>query len=218
MKKNVGQIFCLVAYLASSVACHRGERSEEILANQAKPHPPHRRQILVTPQGLPPGTYVILGEIREGGTWMRSGEGNIERLAERAQEMGADMIIDLKTGGQFSMTSAGWAEKYAEGKAVALTNPCAFNPSSVAGGYYPRDLGSGVEPSIFSKCGKMEQGPIPSETPAAPVTRAPTSPAEPPRRKPNEPTSPACNVDQILAMKTAGLSDDQIKKACGREQ
>jgi hypothetical protein len=214
VKKILGRIF-LVAYLASFLACHRETQSNELLANQTNPHPGHRRQILVTAQELSPDSYVMLGYVREGGTWMRSDETYLNRLAESAQKIGADMIIDTKTAAKFSMTNAGWAEKYAEGKAVALKNPCAFDPSSVAGNYYPRDSGQGgIEPSVFSTC-KAERGAVRSDILPSPVPTltAPTAGDVSPRES-SESTSARCSLEQILTMKNAGLSDDKIKKAC----
>jgi hypothetical protein len=215
VKKILGRIF-LVAHFASFVACHRENQSNEILANQANPHPGHRRQILVTAEGLPPDSYVMLGPVREGGTWMRTDETYLDRLAESAQGMGADMIIDMKTAAKFSMTNMGWAEKYAEGKAVALKNPCAFDPSSVAGNYYPRYSGrGGLEPSIFSTC-KAERGAAHPDISSSPVPTltAPAAARDVSPHEHSESTSAGCSLEQILTMKNAGLSDDKIKKAC----
>lgn len=90
-----------------------------------------------------------------------------------------------------------------------------------------------TDPSVMAALtGRANAAPAPAPAPAASPSAAPTpAPAAgpdadwspppsrptsgpPPASAPNPASADSCSVDQVLKMKSAGLSDDQIKRAC----
>jgi hypothetical protein len=90
-----------------------------------------------------------------------------------------------------------WATPRVQGKAIALKDPCAL--SGISGKDYPTEEADTPQNRPISALCVQREG---SQRSAGPVTQSGPAGAG------------GCTLEQVLSMKNAGLSDDQIKAAC----
>jgi hypothetical protein len=88
-------------------------------AVSAKKYPAHTRKVYVSESGLPATVHFeVLENIEVGKVWYGS-DGNVkESMADRARQIGADAVIEVKTWHQPSGFS--WAAPHGSGKAVKI--------------------------------------------------------------------------------------------------
>lgn len=162
------------------------------------PGMPHSRKVFFTTaplSSLPPDSYVFIKDL---GTWSQFyGSSNrvLDWMAVDARQVGADAVFEVET--RFRPGAWAWARPEASGKAIALTDPCAT--AGISGVNRPTDEAD--TPSNRALSARCDQGQNLRQQPS-----------------PGGATSASgnCSLDQVLAMKAAGLSDDQVKAACSK--
>ena len=122
MKKG---IFLSILFTLSGCSAH----SPFIIKNtvdsktlSAQKYPAHANKIFITRADLPPSVKLeILESIEVGRIWYGSSGAVEESMANRAREIGADAVIDVKTWHQPSGFS--WAAPHGSGQAVKILEP-----------------------------------------------------------------------------------------------
>ena len=98
-------------------------------------HAPHSNPIFVTAASLPTtAQYEVVAQIEVGKVWYGSGRNVLQTLAERARQLGADAVVEVKTWHQPAGWS--WAAPHGSGKAVKLTENSKINFSTMQGSWY----------------------------------------------------------------------------------
>ena len=81
-------------------------------------YPPHTNPVFVTKATLPPESFELIAALEESKGWYGSTDNTQQALADRARELGADAVLNMKS---WHAPSAGsWASPYSAGKAVKL--------------------------------------------------------------------------------------------------
>lgn len=81
-------------------------------------YPPHTRRVFVTKSTLPADQFEVIADLEESKGWYGSTDNTQQALADRARELGADAVLNMKS---WHAPSAGaWASPYSSGKAVKL--------------------------------------------------------------------------------------------------
>lgn len=163
---------------------------------------PHVRKVLVADVSVPAENFIFVKQLEVDKSFYGSGNQVRDRLAEAAREVGADAVLETQVW--FRPGAMAWAAPHASGKAVIMKDPCAPIWASIGGQYFPR------EGDTTSNAPRTRQ--------CTAFTAPRPAPAEPPVLKPSNESSGAaagsCTIDQVLAMKNAGLSDAQVRAAC----
>ena len=118
--KSIAAVCCLL--LLSACAAH----SPMIMSNTTQSdvtgkvkYPAHQDKVFVTEQSLPAGVdYDVIGSIDVGKVWYGSSDNVITSMADRARELGANAVIEVKTWHQPSGFS--WAAPHGSGEAVHI--------------------------------------------------------------------------------------------------
>ncbi|PIE72760.1 MAG: hypothetical protein CSA20_06165 [Deltaproteobacteria bacterium] len=88
-------------------------------------YPPHQNEVFLTEQPLPPDCQAeVIATIQVGKIWYGDAKNIYESLANRARELGADGVVEMKTWHQPSGFS--WAAPHGSGKAVKLDDTSVF--------------------------------------------------------------------------------------------
>lgn len=96
---------------------------------------PHTNAIFITKETLPPDSYEMVAQIEVGKVWYGSSRSVFKSLADRARELGADAVIEVKTWHQPSGWS--WAAPHGSGTAVKIKgNPREELATLVAGEWH----------------------------------------------------------------------------------
>ena len=132
---------CLVFFTALSLAgC--SAHSPFILTNTTDSEPvdtskftPHTERVFVTKQPLPSDIdYDFVSTIEVGKIWYGSAGNVLESIGERARELGANAVIDVKTWHQPSGFS--WAAPHGSGRAIVVNDMEKFKSSGIVGSWY----------------------------------------------------------------------------------
>ncbi|MGH2855381.1 MAG: hypothetical protein ACRDLF_14445, partial [Solirubrobacteraceae bacterium] len=95
--------------------------------------PPYSGQVFVTEQGLPAGVpYETIATIDVGKVWYGSDTKVLATMADRARELGANALIDVKTWHQM----AGYSYAAPHGSARAVCIKDLNQVRSLAGEWY----------------------------------------------------------------------------------
>jgi hypothetical protein len=98
-------------------------------------YPAHNRKVFLTQQPLPGGThYELLETIEVGKIWYGSTRDISHSMADRARQIGADAVVEVKTWRQPSGFS--WAAPHGSGKAVRFPDAATNNFSDLEGEWY----------------------------------------------------------------------------------
>ena len=98
----------------------------------ARHYPAYVGPVLVVAGPLPSNArFEMIGEIEIGKVWYGGADRILQELADRARELGADAVIDVKTWHQPSGYS--WAAPHGHGQAVKLLNPEELHDLSALG-------------------------------------------------------------------------------------
>lgn len=156
---------------------------------------PHPRKVFITTaplDALPEHSYVFLKDLEVESEWYGTGNGILEELAREARRVGADAVF----GADHSWSPGwwAWARPVAGGKAIALRNPCATR--GISGDIRPTDEADTPKNRAASERCEDSRSTDPTGSPPSRTDK--------------------CTVDQVLAMKAAGLSNEQVKAACER--
>jgi len=74
--------------------------------------------VFVTKATLPADRFEVIADLQESKGWYGSTDNTQQALADRARELGADAVLNMKS---WHAPSAGaWASPYSSGKAVKL--------------------------------------------------------------------------------------------------
>ena len=126
----------LVATLAALItAC--SAHSPMIVKNTVETTPaavklqPHNEKVFVTEDTLPASAYDFVSIIDIGKVWYGGSTSVLVSMAERARQLGADAVIDVKTWHQPSGFS--WAAPHGSGKAIKLKNKAEIDFSKLHG-------------------------------------------------------------------------------------
>lgn len=96
--------------------------------------PAHHDKVYVTEQSLPPDvTFEVIGTIDVGKVWYGSSKNVLQSMADRAREMGANAVIEVKTWHQPSGFS--WAAPHGSGQAVRITDPVSLERAKLNGNW-----------------------------------------------------------------------------------
>ena len=96
---------------------------------------PHVESVFVTKQSLPADVeYDFVSTIDVGKIWYGSTGNVLESMGERARELGANAVIDVKTWHQPSGFS--WAAPHGSGRAVVINDMEKFKSSGIVGSWY----------------------------------------------------------------------------------
>ncbi len=80
-------------------------------------YPPHQDKVFLTSEALPPGNRAeVIATIEVGKVWYGGAKSVYESLANRARELGADGVVEIKTWHQPS--GFAWAAPHGSGIAV----------------------------------------------------------------------------------------------------
>jgi hypothetical protein len=82
-------------------------------------HPPHTERVFVTKGGLAAHTYEVIAFLEVGRVWYGASSNVLVSMADRARELGANAVLDVRTWTQPSGFS--WAAPHGSGKAVKFT-------------------------------------------------------------------------------------------------
>jgi hypothetical protein len=167
-------------------------------ANGAQIGTPHKRKVFFTTaplDSLPPNSYVLIKELATEFKWVMGGTVLcLEEMAEDARKLGADAVFNVYTRQRFAFGGSP-IRPTATGMAVALRDPCATR--GISGEYRPADEADTPQNrAVSARCEESD-----SVRSIGPGPKA---------------ASGKCSVEQVLTMKASGLSDDQVKAACGK--
>ena len=81
-------------------------------------HPPHANPVFVTKASLSPESFEPVADLELSKGWYGSTDNTQQALADRARELGADAVINMKSWHAPSAWS--WASPYSSGQAVKL--------------------------------------------------------------------------------------------------
>ncbi len=80
-------------------------------------YPPHQDKVFLTSEALPPGYKAeVIAKIEVGKVWYGGARSVYESLANRARELGADVVVEIKTWHQPS--GFAWVAPHGSGIAV----------------------------------------------------------------------------------------------------
>ncbi len=92
---------------------------------------PHQERVFVTQERLPADSYDFVSMIDVGKIWYGGSTKVLISMADRARELGADAVIEVKTWHQPSGFS--WAAPHGSGKAVKFKNKTSIDFSRLHG-------------------------------------------------------------------------------------
>jgi len=132
-------LFCSGIFCTTLGAC--SAHNPFIIANttQSTPinnskYPAHHDKVFVTEQSLPAGVaFEVISTIDVGKIWYGSSNNVLSSMAERARELGANAVIQVKTWHQPSGFS--WAAPHGSGQAVRIADMEALKSLGVSGGW-----------------------------------------------------------------------------------
>ena len=81
-------------------------------------YPANTNLVFVTKSTLPPESFEPIADLEESKGWYGSTDNTQQALADRARELGADAVLNMKSWHAPSAWS--WASPYSSGKAVKL--------------------------------------------------------------------------------------------------
>jgi hypothetical protein len=94
--------------------------------------PPHQGRVFITEQSLPSSVeFELISTIEVEKKWYGSSTNAITPLAERARELGANAVIQLKTW--FAPSGFSWAAPHAAGQAVKVKNINSLESNGIKG-------------------------------------------------------------------------------------
>ena len=98
-------------------------------------YPPYGGKVFVTEQALPATIkYETVGTVDVGKIWYGSDKNVLASMAERARQIGANAVINVKTWHQPSGFS--WAAPHGHGEAVRLNDVSTLQSTGIAGDWY----------------------------------------------------------------------------------
>jgi hypothetical protein len=116
------KFFFVLAALLSGCSAHNPfivSNTTDTKAESAKKYPAHTNKVFVTEGALPPSAkYEVLESIEVGKVWYGAAGEVKQSMAERARQIGADAVVDVKTWHQPSGFS--WSAPHGSGKAVKI--------------------------------------------------------------------------------------------------
>lgn len=104
--------------------------SQTIPVSDAK-YPPHSEKVYISSESISAGNYDVIGFIEVGKIWYGSSSNILLSMAERARELGADAVIEVKTWHQPSGFS--WAAPHGSGRAIKFKNKAVIDFSKIKG-------------------------------------------------------------------------------------
>lgn len=81
-------------------------------------YPPHTKPVFVTKATLPADKFEAIADLEESKGWYGSTDNTQQALADRARELGADAVLNMKSW--HAPSASAWASPYSSGKAVKL--------------------------------------------------------------------------------------------------
>ena len=116
------RILPVLALLVSACSAHNpfivSNKTVTAPVNEAK-FPPHSDKVFFTEQPLPPTVnFELISTIDVGKVWYGSGKSVYESMAERARQLGANAVVQVKTWRQPSGYS--WSAPHGSGQAVRV--------------------------------------------------------------------------------------------------
>jgi hypothetical protein len=107
--------------------------TDSVPASQSK-YPPHSDKVFVTEQELPPGTqFEVISPVDVGKIWYGSSDSVLVSMADRARELGANAVIEVRTWHQPS--GFAWAAPHGSGQAVHI-DPQTLTALNLSGSWY----------------------------------------------------------------------------------
>ncbi|WP_224981589.1 hypothetical protein [Geomonas agri] len=107
--------------------------TQSIPASESK-YPAHHDKVFVTEQGLPLSvSFEAISSVEVGKVWYGSSDSVLTSIADRARELGANVVIQVKTWHQPSGWS--WAAPHGSGQAVRI-DPQSLSTLNVTGSWY----------------------------------------------------------------------------------
>ena len=107
-----------VLLLVSGCAVGTEQPTSATYPLHANTYAPHTRPVFVTKWSLPADMFEAIADLEASKGWYGSTDNTQQALADRARELGADAVLNMKS---WHAPSAGaWASPYSSGKAVKL--------------------------------------------------------------------------------------------------
>jgi hypothetical protein len=129
------QLTVVVLILLTGCSAHNPliiKNTTESTKLTTKRYPAHSDPVFITEETLPSDfNYEIIEQIEIGKVWYGDKNDIEESLAIRAQQIGADAVIDVKTWHQPSGWS--WAAPHGSGKAIKFSDKSSINLTEVKG-------------------------------------------------------------------------------------
>jgi len=121
----VRKLSLIIAFVLSGCSAHNPfivSNTTDTKSVSTTKYPPHTNKVYVTENSLPASMkYEILESIEVGKVWYGSSDNVKKSMADRAREIGANAVIEIKTWHQPSGFS--WAAPHGSGKAVRMSQP-----------------------------------------------------------------------------------------------
>jgi hypothetical protein len=128
-------VLCLVLSACSAHSPFIMKNTTESAVVSPKKYPPNHDKVFVTEQSLPAGVdYDVIGTIEVGKVWYGSSDNVLTSMADRARELGANAVIQVKTWHQPSGFS--WAAPHGSGEAVRIKDTGSLTSLRVAGDWH----------------------------------------------------------------------------------
>lgn len=103
--------FAVIALLVLVTGCASGTHRVT-----STTYPPHSHRVFITKAGLPADSIEPIAELELSKGWYGSTDNTQQALGDRARELGADAVINMKSWHAPSAFS--WASPYSSGTAV----------------------------------------------------------------------------------------------------
>ena len=131
-------LLCVGAIVVTGCSAHNPfiiSNTTETTKVAAANYPSHTNKVLVTKESLPPSArFEVLEVVEVGKVWYGSSRNVSQAMANRAREIGADAIIELRTWHQPSGWS--WAAPHGSGRAIKMIDPPSIDLSGLKGEWF----------------------------------------------------------------------------------
>lgn len=108
------------------------KNTDEVQNISEHTYPPHSKPVYVTEYKIPATVqYETLGKIEVGKVWYGSSDNVLQSMADRAREIGADGVVEIRTW--FQPSGWSWSAPHGSGTAIKLKNPDDFDWSTLPG-------------------------------------------------------------------------------------
>jgi hypothetical protein len=129
----LGVVICQALFLSCSAHSPMIVKNTVSTTKPATQLAPHHEKVFITEDSLPAASYDYVAVIDVGKIWYGGSTAVLVSIAERAREVGADAVIEVKTWHQPSGFS--WAAPHGSGTAIKFKNKAEIDFSKLHGNW-----------------------------------------------------------------------------------